>query len=110
MCFRKKTPASQNQTDRDQISVNARKVDVLIAECPEADKEFIEKLKKLKEKMTFLRPSPNAKCIAADKKIESRLDDLKIALVKSKEENASDRAESVLHDVIVLVEQRNTLV
>lgn len=93
-----------NNESEQLINSNAQTVCVLI-ELNNND-AIESELRDLKMKLESLASSPNDEIKKIDKKIKNALDDLKIALIKSKDENDTKKVYACLQDVNVLIAQR----
>lgn len=87
-----------------QIKENAQTVNILLV--LNKNEEFDMELRDVKIQLESLAPSPKEDVQKIDKKIKNSLDDLKIALVKSKNDDDVKKAKECLLDVKVLIAQR----
>ncbi|MCI8729535.1 MAG: hypothetical protein HFK07_06925 [Clostridia bacterium] len=108
MCFfRKKKVAVKTQSDRELIAVNSKAVEALIVLAKD-NSEIVILLKELQEKIKYLTPSNESKVIECDIAIKSRIEDLRLILIKSDSAMHSD-AEKLIGAIKLAVADRNTL-
>ncbi len=105
--FKKKKAAEANRQDYDLVEVNAKTVEVLIAQTE--DENFRTALRDLQEELKYLMPSAKSKVYDCDKKIKNLLEDLKIALIKCKDETANEKAQGLLKDIHIAIAERKTV-
>jgi hypothetical protein len=108
MCFFKKNtkPAEKNQEDRDLIETASGLVGTLIVQA-EGDEELVEKLKNLQEKVKYMTPSTDAKILGYDKKIQNKITDFKVVMLKKTGTERVKAVDDFVRDVNMLVEERN---
>ena len=95
--------------DREMIEKNSKDIDTLLVLAK--DEEFKVELKKLQEQIKYIIPLPESKAGDYDKKIKNAISDLKIELVKDKDdEKAVAKINALLRDLKLLVAERKALV
>lgn len=107
MCFKKKTNAESNMTDRELVEKNSRTIDVLIE--LNRNEEFEAELRNVQETLKYLQPSTNHKIYEADKKIKNAIGDLKIALNKVSDDEPNKKVEALMRDLKVAIAERNVI-
>lgn len=108
MCFKckKAKPAEQNKADRDLVETTADLVNVLIVQAGD-DEALSKKLKDLQEKIRYMTPSTDDKIISYDKKIQNKITDFKVVMLKKSGDDRVKAVDDFIRDVLMLVEERN---
>ncbi len=106
--FHRKNDADKALRDRELISENAKSVDALAILAGQTDdSELKDEISKLKESLTYLIPSEEGKIYDYDKKIGDRIDDLRIAMIKT-DADAVQKAKKLLVQLKLLITDRNS--
>ncbi len=105
MFFNRKKAANVAQEDRELIAQNAKSVDALVV-LAQGNTELVGKLQEMQEMLKYLMGSTEPKIMDFDKKIQSRLGDLRIALTKSDGETTKG-VEEIFTDIKLIVADRN---
>ena len=108
MCFncKKAKPADQNKADRDLVETTADLVNILIVQAGE-DEELTKKQKDLQEKIRYMTPSTDEKIIGYDKKIQNKITDFKVVMLKKSGDDREKAVNEFIRDVLMIVEERN---
>ena len=107
--FKKKNNAEKNANDREMIEANAKALDTLLVLVK--DENLKVEIKKIQEQVKYVIALPESKAIDYEKKIKNAIGDLKIELVKGKDDEKSvAKVQSLLADIKLLVAERKALV
>ena len=107
--FKKKTNQVKNTNDREMIESNANSMETLLILAK--DEEVKVELKKMLEQIKYIIALPDAKAMDYDKKIKNAISDIKIELVKDKDdEKAIAKVQSLMRDLKLLIAERKALV
>ena len=103
---KKKLDKDLVEEDLKIIKQNTQIIDVLLVHADTCE-PLVEKLKDLKEKIEFLKPSVKAEVKTADKKIGDKLGDVKIALSKCSAKGEFDGWEKLIREIEIAIAERN---
>lgn len=107
--FKKKTNKVKNTNDREIIETNANAIDTLIVLTK--NEEVKAELKKMQEQIKYIIALPDSKAIDHDKKIRNTISDIKIELVKDKDdEKTIAKVQSLMRDLNLLIAERKALI
>ena len=108
--FKKKNAADKTKEDSDLIKQNDKRIEALIVLARE-NRELINRLREVQEKIRYLTPRADAKVMEFDQKIKEQIEDLKIRMVKDEDaEKALQAAERTILQIGVLISDRNALI
>ena len=108
--FKKKNAADKTKEDSDLIKQNDKRIEALIVLARE-NRELINRLREVQEKIRYLTPRADAKVMEFDQKIKEQIEDLKIRMVKDEDaEKALQAAERAILQIGVLISDRNALI
>ena len=94
--FKKKNAADKTKEDSDLIKQNDKRIEALIVLARE-NRELINRLREVQEKIRYLTPRADAKVMEFDQKIKEQIEDLKIRMVKDEDaEKALQAAERTI--------------
>ena len=107
--FKKKTNNVKNNNDREIIEANASAMEPLFVLAK--DEELKAEFKKIQEQIKYIIALPDSKAMDYDKKIKNAISDIKIELVKDKnDEKAVAKIQSLISDLKLLIAERKALV
>ena len=107
--FKKKTEAEKNTDDRELIASNAEAVKAMTVLA--SDDEVKAELTRLENDIRYLIPLTEERAINADKKIRNLIGDLKIELVKDKnDEKAAAKLQAAVKELKIAVAERRAMI
>ena len=108
--FKKKNAADKTKEDSDLIKQNDKRIEALIVLARE-NRELINRLREVQEKIRYLTPRADAKVMEFDQKIKEQIEDLKIRMVKDEDaQKVQQAAERAILQIGVLISDRNALI
>lgn len=111
MCFnwfkKKEKPAEKSKADHDTIEVAANLMGTLIVQAEDGEEEIVEDLKKLQEKIRYMTSSRDEKVMNYDKKIQNKINDFKVVMLKKSGVERKKAVDEFIRDVSILIEERN---
>ena len=105
--FKKKVKETDANIQQNKYAIEemAGSVDAIVAGMQ--NDEFIRRMRDIQEKIKYFNPTCDKRALDLDKKIADLLGDIKIEVVKMKEESAQEKIGGMITRIEMLVPDRN---
>ena len=105
--FKKKVKVSDENIQQNKYAIEelAGSIDSIVAGME--NEEFIKRMRDIQEKIKYFNPTCDQRALDLDKKIADLIGDIKIEVVKNKEESAQEKIGGMITRIEMLVPDRN---